>query len=146
MDKISLKIIGMTCESCEKIIGMELEELPGVKNIKINSKTGTGELEAPASVTNTDIETAITKAGYKGVMVGRVPVFESSPVAEDHTTHKMAALEGVVLPEKKSGKRPPFKVKLELTIESEDGAETTHFELNPQSTSPASRISPSTRV
>lgn len=140
MDKISLNITGMTCESCEKIIGMELEELPGVKNIKINSKTGSGELEAPASVTNADIEAAITKAGYKGEVVNRVPVFESPLVAENHTAHNMAALEGVVLPEKKSGKKPLFKVKLELTIESEDGAETSHFELNPQSTNSASKL------
>ncbi len=108
MDKIVLKIGGMTCESCEKIIGMELEELPGVKNIKIDHKNGTGELEAPSTIDNAMIEAAIVKAGYKGVVTSRV--------------------------------HPPFKVKLELTIESEDGAETSHFELNPQSSSPTSKF------
>ncbi|MEK7104180.1 MAG: heavy-metal-associated domain-containing protein, partial [Patescibacteria group bacterium] len=50
MKKIILKIEGMHCASCEKIITMELEELSGVSNIKIDSTRGTGELEIDSNL------------------------------------------------------------------------------------------------
>ena len=103
MDKILLNITGMHCESCEKIIGMELRELPGVTNIKINAEAGTGELEVPSELDNTMIEAAIVKAGYQGTVVSRV---------------------------KTINKKTPFKLKIELTVEA-DGQSVNVTESTP---------------
>ncbi len=70
-DTITLRITGMHCESCEKIIGAELAELSGVQNIKINAKAGTGELESPAELPDQAILDAVSKAGYQGTIVER---------------------------------------------------------------------------
>lgn len=34
-DKVSLKIVGMTCNSCVNSIEQKISALPGVKNIKV---------------------------------------------------------------------------------------------------------------
>lgn len=72
-----LRIEGMTCSSCEKIISGELEELSGVQNIEINASTGTGELEAPPEVHDYMILDAVAKAGYTASIVERKK--ESAP-------------------------------------------------------------------
>jgi len=70
MKKIILKIDGMHCQSCEKIITMELEELPGISNIKIDSTAGTGELEIDNNLVNErTVLQAIEKAGYKAEII-----------------------------------------------------------------------------
>src|SRR3989344_4722491 len=71
MNKILLKIEGMHCGSCEKIIEAELAEVPGIKNIKINSALGTGELEALPNISDQQIIAAIVQAGYNGSIVER---------------------------------------------------------------------------
>ncbi|MFH0791597.1 MAG: heavy metal translocating P-type ATPase [bacterium] len=71
MEKIILKISGMHCSSCEKIIGAELSEITGISNVKINSTDGSGELEALPEVPNETIIQAIAKAGYQAVIVSR---------------------------------------------------------------------------
>ena len=68
---IHLKISGMHCQSCEKLITGELEEL-GAHEIKIDSKNGTGSLMVDADkVKNDDVVAAIKRAGdYKVEIVG----------------------------------------------------------------------------
>ncbi len=83
LEKISLKIEGMHCASCEKIIGAELADLSGVQNININSVAGTGELEAPAEVTDNMIVRAISEAGYVGSIVGRIKEEKSEMVFDN---------------------------------------------------------------
>ncbi len=68
-EKLYLKIEGMHCESCEKIITAELSEIAGIADIKINAAEGSGELSAPKEVSNETIIDAITRAGYKGNVV-----------------------------------------------------------------------------
>jgi len=65
MKNINLKIEGMHCESCEKIIKMEIEEVPGVLESKIDSKIGTGNIKVEDSVEGEVIIEAVKKAGYK---------------------------------------------------------------------------------
>ncbi len=61
--QIELKISGMHCSSCEKIIEAELEDI-GASNIAINFKKGTGRLIARSSVSDEQILEAVKKAGY----------------------------------------------------------------------------------
>src|SRR3990167_10663158 len=70
-EKLHLKIEGMHCESCEKIITAELSEIAGIADIKINAVDGSGELSAPEEVSSETITQAITRAGYIGVVVSR---------------------------------------------------------------------------
>ena len=70
-EKLHLKIDGMHCESCEKIITAELSEIAGIADIKINAADGSGELSAPEEVSSETITQAITRAGYIGVVVSR---------------------------------------------------------------------------
>lgn len=71
MDKnIKLKISGMHCGSCEKIIEMELQEIPGFKSAKINSQAGEGEVVVDEKVGDDQIIQAVQKAGYGASIVG----------------------------------------------------------------------------
>lgn len=70
MEKTILKISGMHCSSCEKIIEDKLSEIAGISNIKINDD-GLGELEAAPEVSDEAIIQAIVKAGYQGTIVNR---------------------------------------------------------------------------
>lgn len=65
MKKINLKIKGMHCKSCERLIGDTLEDL-GISNSKMNSQKGTAEIEFDENkVTVEKIKKAIVKEGYK---------------------------------------------------------------------------------
>ena len=67
-DKVHLKIDGMHCLSCEMVIKAELAEVTGLSNIKIDSATGRGELEASPDVPDEAITQAIARAGYQGAI------------------------------------------------------------------------------
>ena len=65
MKHLKLKITGMHCASCEKIIGLELSDLPGASNIKTNWNAGTSELDLDTQKNSEqDIIDTIKKAGY----------------------------------------------------------------------------------
>lgn len=69
MKEIKLDIEGMHCVSCEKIIAGELEDLGGIKNIRISSEKGNGSMEMdPSVVSEEEIINAIDKGGYKAAI------------------------------------------------------------------------------
>ncbi|EKD56400.1 MAG: hypothetical protein ACD_58C00200G0001 [uncultured bacterium] len=63
--EIKLKISGMHCASCEKIIAMKLEELDGIIDFKIDAKSGSGIVITKDNVLSSQIIEIINKAGYK---------------------------------------------------------------------------------
>jgi len=72
MDKmLDLKIEGMHCQSCEKIISEDLMDTKGVKMIHhIDAKSGTAMLVIdPAKVNSKTILETIKKSGYKAKIV-----------------------------------------------------------------------------
>ncbi len=107
LQKVFLTIHGMTCSSCEKIIGMELKDVPGVHVIKIDSKTGVGEIEVEKEVTDEQIVQAVQKAGYHAVIEKREGR-EEGPVSTDITVEKKTVAQDA-----------PFKMKLASTVEAE---------------------------
>ncbi|MDP2656041.1 MAG: heavy metal translocating P-type ATPase [bacterium] len=109
-DTIQLKIEGMHCESCEKIITAELEELAGVQNIAIHADTGMGDLEAPAEISNKEIVNAIEKAGYRGTILKRE---SEQPMLVPEVFEKQVPASG-----------RPTKMKMELNV-SVEGTITT---------------------
>ncbi len=66
MEKLTLKVTGMDCHSCEMVIGDALKDI-GVK-AKVDHKTGKAEVEFDPVKTNlAAIKAAIEKEGYKVV-------------------------------------------------------------------------------
>ena len=66
MEEIKLTVEGMHCPSCEILIGDELKELNGVKNIEIDHKSNSVNVKFDQSKTNKhDIIEVIKKEGYK---------------------------------------------------------------------------------
>lgn len=60
---IKVKIEGMHCQACEKLVVMELEEI-GAKNIAISVKGNGGSFSVPADVSVEKIKQAVKNAGY----------------------------------------------------------------------------------
>lgn len=111
MEKLELKIEGMHCGSCEKIIEAELEELPGISKIKIDSKAGTGKMEVDtAKVSEDQIIAAIKTAGY-----------ESTPLKSS----KKLASQTVVINSVFDSPDKPMKIKFSAQIEAEGIASPT---------------------
>ena len=113
MKKIILKIDGMHCQSCEKIITMELEELPGISNIKIDSTAGTGELEIDNNLVNErTVLQAIEKAGYKAEIINEDGNQNNSNNGADKEPQ-------ISLEKKMVNSDSPFRMRVESTVEAE---------------------------
>lgn len=67
--ELELKIEGMHCDSCEKIIKMELEDIKGFITANIDSKKGEGNVVVDSFVKNEEIIEVIKKAGYTAEVV-----------------------------------------------------------------------------
>lgn len=82
---LSLAITGMHCQSCEQLITSEIEELPGVSNIVISQKDGTGSVEIEDDkVTPRQILDAVARAGYEATVVNdEAAVGSVKPQAND---------------------------------------------------------------
>ena len=108
--KINLEISGMHCGSCEKIIALELSELPGVSEIKINAEKGEGKLMLDVAANSSqDVIDAIKRAGYGATIVSE-KTGESSPMAEKSE---------IAIMQNQTEKGKPIKMKLEAKIEAE---------------------------
>jgi Cu+-exporting ATPase len=104
---ITLKIKGMHCSSCEKLIEEELKEVPGVKEVKINYVSGEGSVEVDNEVSNELILGAVKKAGYEAEMVA------------DNSQTDVSLTEKSVWQKKVVDKDSPFKIKIESSTEAE---------------------------
>lgn len=60
-----LKISGMHCASCEKIIGMAVGEVAGAKMISISHKNGEAVVDAKGKAVLEAVKKAIAAEGYK---------------------------------------------------------------------------------
>ena len=106
---IDLKIAGMHCDACEKIIKEELDELGGISNVKIDHQSGLGKLtiDSAKEVSDQAILGAISKAGYQGEIV--------KPA-------EAASKDNITVINAKSGADGSIKLKLEIKIEAENGS------------------------
>ena len=64
---ISIKIKGMTCQHCVMAATKALGALDGVKDVKIDLKTGVATFEEVRAVDPKAVAAAIKKAGYEVV-------------------------------------------------------------------------------
>ena len=65
MKKIKLTITGMHCGSCAGNIERSLKKVLGVKTASVSMMTNKGIVEAEDAVSNSDLEKAVARAGYK---------------------------------------------------------------------------------
>jgi copper chaperone CopZ len=64
MAKMTFKVRGMHCPSCEKLLSMEIGDLPGVEGVKADWKAGTVQVEG-GKLDSDAIKKAIRDSGYK---------------------------------------------------------------------------------
>jgi len=106
----------MHCASCEKIITMELGELAGASNIKINSAAGTGELDLDLALNQEEeVLAAVKKAGYEVEIINAAELPGAVATLPDGQ---------VSLKQPSTGK--PLKVKLETSVQAEGRVLTGH--------------------
>ena len=66
MDKVTLKIEGMSCEHCVKHVTEALFDLPGVSEVRVNLDRGQAEVAYDPTETSTiAMADAIEEAGYQ---------------------------------------------------------------------------------
>ncbi len=73
----TLKITGMTCDSCARHVQKALQQVPGVQQAEASFAEGQARYEAAASVTTTMLVAAVRKAGYEVVQDEVSPVTQN---------------------------------------------------------------------
>lgn len=64
MARMSFKVKGMHCPSCEKLLQMDIGDIPGVKSVKADWKAGTVDVDGD-KIDKAAVKKAIAGAGYK---------------------------------------------------------------------------------
>lgn len=65
MDKVTLKIAGMSCEHCVKHVSEALSDLPGVSEVRVDLARGQAEVAYDPTETSTIVMAdAVEEAGY----------------------------------------------------------------------------------
>ena len=67
-------ITGMHCNSCEKIINLTLEELPGIKNVKTSYQEGECRVDSDQSLNAQAVIKAIADLGYQAKVKDTQPL------------------------------------------------------------------------
>ncbi|KKS33793.1 MAG: Copper-translocating P-type ATPase [Parcubacteria group bacterium GW2011_GWC2_42_12] len=120
---LELKITGMHCASCEKIIAMELGDLPGAENIKIDWAAGKGELDLDIEANQeAEVVEAIKRAGYQAEIINSSPLTKgvgevnlnstTPPLEKEQSNNGLPTIKPV-----SAGK--PLKIKLETSVQAE---------------------------
>src|SRR3989339_1529345 len=104
--KVKLKIEGMHCGSCEKIIEMELLDVPGIKSAKINYQSSEGNIIADQETTDIQIKDAVFRAGYKAEMIN----------TESENNFEQQNVQDIIINKKIVEADSPFKIKLESSV------------------------------
>jgi copper chaperone len=65
MTSTTYAVDGMTCEHCERAVGLELRELPGVTDVQVSHATGQVVVTSDAPLDDNAVRTAIVEAGYE---------------------------------------------------------------------------------
>jgi len=66
MDKLSLKVSGMSCSHCQMTVKKALEQVPGVRRADVDLKSCTASVEAdPSRVSLEQLMQAVEAAGFQ---------------------------------------------------------------------------------
>lgn len=64
MNRITIKIEGMMCESCVKTVSEGISKVKGVKTVEVDLKKGTATVESDGA-SEEDIVMAVLDSGFK---------------------------------------------------------------------------------
>ncbi|KKQ27240.1 MAG: Copper-translocating P-type ATPase [Candidatus Magasanikbacteria bacterium GW2011_GWC2_37_14] len=103
---VKLKIEGMHCGSCEKIIEMELLDVPGIKSAKVNYQSGEGDIVADQEITDIQLKDAVFRAGYKAETIN----------TESEDNFEQQNVQDIIINKKIVEADSPFKIKLESSV------------------------------
>lgn len=71
MKKLKLSISGMHCGSCAGNIERSVSKVSGVKSVSVRMMSNTGVVECEDSVSDSELEKAVSRAGYKVMKIER---------------------------------------------------------------------------
>jgi len=60
----TVTVIGMTCDHCVASVTEEISAIGGVSAVAVELETGVVTITSDAAVAATDVEVAVTEAGY----------------------------------------------------------------------------------
>ena len=69
MSEREYQVTGMTCGHCELSVREEVEQLPGVTDIRVSASAGLLAISAPAGLDDAGVIAAVEEAGYAAVRV-----------------------------------------------------------------------------
>ncbi len=72
MKKVKLTILGMHCGSCAGNIERSIGKVAGVRSVSVRMMTNSGVVEAEDSVSDTDLEKAVVRVGYKVLKLEKI--------------------------------------------------------------------------
>lgn len=58
-------VTGMTCGHCVASVTEELQEVPGVTDVRVDLPTGAVTVTSDAELSRDDVATAVAEAGYQ---------------------------------------------------------------------------------
>ncbi len=108
MDRtVKLGIEGMHCGSCEKIIEMQLLEIPGVKEAKISFQTGEGQIVVGSNVSTDQLVEAVTQAGYNSRIINDQNINDQVSSQDESD---------VIIEQRIVDSESPVKIRLESSV------------------------------
>lgn len=109
-----LKIEGMHCSSCEKLIAARLSDLPGIKAVRIDSAKASGEVDVNEEASDQQILEEIEKAGYRPKIVNKNESEENGRKnSQDNKSGQNISIE-----KKVAVAGSPVSIKLTATMEA----------------------------
>ncbi|NTU98596.1 heavy-metal-associated domain-containing protein [Candidatus Falkowbacteria bacterium] len=64
MNIFKLKLAGLTCEACVKLVTKRLKSIAGVENVSINLSTGQTEITAFRPINPEEVTASLTNSPY----------------------------------------------------------------------------------
>lgn len=64
-----VRILGITCEACTKLINKRISNIQGIENVNINDSTGITEIVSTENFSLNQIEEALNGTEYKVVTI-----------------------------------------------------------------------------
>jgi len=120
-----IKIDGMHCASCEKLVQEEFKDLKGIRESSVDAKKGTARVVADTPLEASNILKAIENAGYKATVIREKVLSGKATSFANHVgTRPTVAKDGgkatdIKISAKKARLGEPLKIRMQSVIEAE---------------------------
>jgi copper ion binding protein len=62
---VTVSVTGMTCEHCVASVTEEVQEIPGVTEVRVDLATGSVSVTSDQPLSDADVQAAVEEAGYQ---------------------------------------------------------------------------------